>query len=175
MTTNFKFKGHKLKLTKCTKLTVDDRRSRIFLSPFGFEKTYATFPNVNYNNKGINLKYVNINALALYTIFPHLPRVAIGMLMAILNNLEPDTNIVIFNKREYARNINRDYENINVQSKALYDHNIICRTDKLFTFMINHNIFFKGNLEQFRKDYYDLYGDKEAEFNDKGCVILKNY
>lgn len=49
---------------------------------------------------------------------------------------------------------------------------IISKTNRPKTYLINHNVIFKGKLEEFIRDYKVMYDGRKASFDDKGRVII---
>ena len=91
-------------------------------------------------------------------------------LFYVINNLEWNSNIV---EIDYAEMHNLIKVNLRVITSAITyfcDNNIICRTDIRGIFIVNHNLVFRGNIEQFYKTYIAFYHDKLVVVSNK--VVL---
>lgn len=52
-------------------------------------------------------------------------------------------------------------------------NNIVLKTNVPKVYLINHNVFFKGNYDEFAQIYKELYDDETATLDEKGRVIIK--
>ena len=92
--------------------------------------------------------------------------------------LERKTTII----RKVLSEVNLDINDViadelNVGRRAIIDavaflcnNSIICRTDIRGIFIVNHNLVFRGNIEQFYKTYTAFYHDKLVIVSNK--VVL---
>lgn len=144
---------------------------RIVPTPFEVKDNYDSYPNINYEGKGIDFKYSIIDIRELGYIYDRLSKASMRVLLNMLYNLENDTNIVKFNIGEFARFRKWDAAFEYTLYKELIEHNLIIRTNKKCTYIINHNVFYKGDLNKFRDVYNTYYKDYEIEYNEKGEVI----
>ena len=46
------------------------------------------------------------------------------------------------------------------------------KTNQQSTYVINHNIIFKGDLNDFAKKYKEIYGDYKGQYDNKGRLII---
>ena len=166
-------KGFKLPGNIANNFKGDDRRKRIAITPFEILDNYDTFPNINYNDKVINLKYAVINTDIMFNILFRMSYNSRLILIAMINSLEPNSNIINFKITEYAKNLAKTPSNIYNGYKDLFDYNIIYKTNKQSTYIINHNLCFKGNLNEFIKDYREIYKDNEPIINDKNEIVIQ--
>lgn len=144
---------------------------RIVPTPFEVKDNYDSYPNINYEGKGIDFKYSIIDIRELGYIYDRLSKASMRVLLNMLYNLENDTNIVKFNIGEFARFRKWDAAFEYTLYKELIEHNLIVRTNKRCTYIINHNVFYKGDLNKFRDVYNTYYKNYEIEYNEKGEVI----
>jgi|GEM_PF-4767076 len=82
-----------------------------------------------------------------------------------------------------------DYESIGYKLNCTIEHaktiihsicyrkelNVLVRTNKPNTYIVNHNLLFNGDVDLFAVDYNMLYGNRKGELNDNGKVIITNY
>lgn len=175
-------------IAKRRKLVVSDKKSfkiqaepfaiapsdilhRIVPTPFEVKENYDTYPNINYESNLIDFKYSIIDIRELGYIYDRLSKASMRVLLNMLYNLENDTNIVKFNISEFSRFRKYDAAFEYTLYKELIEHNLIIRTNKKCTYIINHNVFYKGDLNKFRDIYNKYYKDYKIEYNEKGEVI----
>ena len=176
-------------IAKRRKLVVSDKKSfkiqaepfaiapldilhRIVPTPFEVKENYDTYPNINYESNLIDFKYSIIDIRELGYIYDRLSKASMRVLFNMLYNLENDTNIVKFSEFSRFRKYDAAFEY--TLYKELIEHNLIVRTNKKCTYIINHNIFYKGDLNKFRDIYNKYYKDYQIEYNEKGEVIVSN-
>lgn len=175
-------------IAKRRKLVVSDKKSfkiqaepfaiapldilhRIVPTPFEVKDNYDTYPNIDYQSNLIDFKYSIIDIRELGYIYDRLSKASMRVLFNMLYNLENDTNIVKFNISEFSRFRKYDAAFEYTLYKELIEHNLIVRTNKKCTYIINHNVFYKGDLNKFRDIYNKYYKDYQIEYNEKGEVI----
>ena len=175
-------------IAKRRKLVVSDKKSfkiqaepfaiapldilhRIVPTPFEIKENYDTYPNIDYQSNLIDFKYSIIDIRELGYIYDRLSKASMRVLFNMLYNLENDTNIVKFNISEFSRFRKYDAAFEYTLYKELIEHNLIVRTNKKCTYIINHNVFYKGDLNKFRDVYNKYYKDYQIEYNEKGEVI----
>lgn len=175
-------------IAKRRKLVVSDKKSfkiqaepfaiapldilhRIVPTPFEVKENYDTYPNINYESNLIDFKYSIIDIRELGYIYDRLSKASMRVLFNMLYNLENDTNIVKFNISEFSRFRKYDAAFEYTLYKELIEHNLIVRTNKRCTYIINHNVFYKGDLNKFRDIYNKYYKNYQIEYNEKGEVI----
>jgi len=147
---------------------------RIVPTPFDIKERYDDYPNINYYDNCIDFKYSIIDIREFGYVFERLSKGSMRVLMNMLYNLENDTNLVKFNINEFCRFRKEESAREYAIYKELIENNLIVRTNQKCTYIINHNIFYKGDLNKFREKYYRLYSDYELEYNEKGEVIISN-
>lgn len=81
-------------------------------------------------------------------------------LLYVINNLEWNSNIVYLDYNIIADELNVGRRAIIYAVAFLCNNSIICRTDIRGIFIVNHNLVFRGNIEQFYKTYTAFYHDK---------------
>lgn len=167
------FKGFKLNGNIVNKVKDNDSRRTIAITPFEFKDNYNSFVNINYNDNHINLDYCVVNVAELSKIITRLSDSAIRLLFGFMSNLEADTNFVQFNITHFARIINMTPKCTGIGINDLIKYNIAVRTNQAFTYVINHNLFFKGDLNKFKDNYKELYGDAIPKYNNEGKLIIK--
>jgi len=175
-------------IAKRRKLVVSDKKSfkiqaepfaiapldilhRIVPTPFEVKDNYDTYPNIDYQSNLIDFKYSIIDIRELGYIYDRLSKASMRVLFNMLYNLENDTNIVKFNISEFSRFRKYDAAFEYTLYKELIEHNLIVRTNKKCTYIINHNVFYKGDLNKFRDIYNKYYKNYQIEYNEKGEVI----
>ena len=175
-------------IAKRRKLVVSDKKSfkiqaepfaiapldilhRIVPTPFEIKENYDTYPNIDYQSNLIDFKYSIIDIRELGYIYDRLSKASMRVLFNMLYNLENDTNFVKFNISEFSRFRKYDAAFEYTLYKELIEHNLIVRTNKNCTYIINHNVFYKGDLNKFRDVYNKYYKDYQIEYNEKGEVI----
>ena len=146
-------------IAKRRKLVVSDKKSfkiqaepfaiapldilhRIVPTPFEVKENYDTYPNIDYQSNLIDFKYSIIDIRELGYIYDRLSKASMRVLFNMLYNLENDTNIVKFNISEFSRFRKYDAAFEYTLYKELIEHNLIVRTNKKCTYIINHNVFY---------------------------------
>lgn len=177
MSQKFNFKKFEFTPNNLTNKVVDRndiRRNKIVITPFEILDNYDTFMNIDYSKQEVNLKYIVMNTEAVFNILGKLNPTCTNVLIAMLANLENDTNVIRFNVAEYARTVGKSKDSLFIEFVKIFDYNIMARTNKNSTYIVNHNIFFKGDLNKFAKNYRELYKDRKVEYNNRNKVILDN-
>lgn len=88
----------------------------------------------------------------------------------VINNLEWNSNIVYLDYNVIAGELNVGHRAIIDAIAFLCNNSIVCRTDIKGLFIVNHNLVFRGNIEQFYKIYVAFYHDKLIVVSNK--VVL---
>lgn len=103
-------------------------------------------------------------------------------IMTKCNSKEKAIALIVLRKLQWNSNIvHLSYDiiadELNVGRRAIIDaiaflcnNSIICRTDVKGIFVVNHNLVFRGNIEQFYKTYTAFYHDKLVVVSNK--VVL---
>ena len=152
----------------------NDNDGRIVMTPFEIKDNYDTYPNIDYDGKDIDFKYSIIDIRTFGYAFERLSKRSLRVLFNMLYNLENDTNVVRFNINELVKYKNYDQANEYNNYKELIERGLIIRTNLKCTYIINHNVFYKGDLNKFREKYLKFYKDRDLEYNEKGEVIITN-
>lgn len=167
------FKGFKLDAGHINKTSDNVNRAKIAITPFEIKDNYDTFINTDYTKGNINLDYCVINANEISKIITRLGNSAVRLLFGIMNNIENDTNFVTFNIANFARVINMTTKCAGEGFNDLIKFNIVVRTNQMSTYVVNHNIIFKGDLNKFIKDYKSIYGNASPKYTSDGKLIIK--
>lgn len=85
----------------------------------------------------------------------------------ICYTIEFDSNLVKLNVDDISLIINKKPRTIYDAIQELDDNNIIKKTDINKTYVINHNVIFKGDMQEFLYNYNELYGKGKAPLGDQ--------
>lgn len=145
---------------------------QIACSPFEVKNKYPSSMPVDYTiNDGI---YCLIDPYKLYELADRIPKNAFRYFFIICKELLPDTNIITLVNKEAAEKYDFDVTHIQNYIALLCDLQILVRTDVQSTFVINHNIIFKGDLNKFAKNYKEMYNDIKPEYINYTKIKLSN-
>lgn len=89
----------------------------------------------------------------------------------ILNCLRFNSNIIHLDEKD-KRNISKSKQYAVRAIGALKRYDIIKGTTESGTFVINHNLMFLGDLNEFVKDYKAIYDDVEIQTTKDGRIII---
>lgn len=89
------------------------------------------------------------------------------LLWYIIKIIEFNSNAVKFTKEEAAKQLNVSVNTIDNCIEDLCNNDIMCKTDIRSTFIINHNVIFKGNLVDFMILYKEVFGNSRPEVIDE--------
>lgn len=149
------------------------RNYTISVSPFEFKDNYETFPPIDYDKYSPDFLVIDTKVWAL--MLRDLPRSVYSMAMQIAYILEPNTNLVKITKEVssaiYSRN-GKPARYWTTVIKILQEYGFLVRTNQKSTYVINHNIIFKGDLNLFAKQYKEMYGNYQGAYNDSGNFII---
>lgn len=147
--------------------------NKIVITPYEVDYNYNHVPNYDYEE--VNDDYCFINARLLEPIFPNLTKTALKLIWHAIYILQPNSNIVNFPMYSITQ-IHGSVKAGMVYKELdkLEELGLMTRTNRRSYYIINHNLFFKGNLKEFAEKYKELYGDRKCEFDDKGYVIIDN-
>ena len=154
----------------------EKRKLRVYnvaISPFEFKDNYDNFPNVDYTKYPVDYLVVDTKIWAL--MLRDLPRIAYSMAMQIAYVLEPNTNMVKITQQISSAVYSRSGKSSTYWTTVvnqLEDYGFLVRTNQRSTYVINHNIIFKGDLSAFAKKYKDLYGDYKGAYDKNGKLII---
>ena len=120
----------------------------IAVSPFEFKDNYDNFPEIDYDKYPADYLVVDTKVWAL--MLRDMPKSAYSMAMQIAYMLEPNTNIIKITQNIssalYSRN-GKPARYWTTVVNMLQDYGFMVRTNQQSTYVINHNIIFKGNLK----------------------------
>ena len=149
------------------------RNYTISVSPFEFKDNYETFPPIDYDKYPPDFLVIDTKVWAL--MLRDLPRSVYSMAMQIAYILEPNTNLVKITKEVssaiYSRN-GKPARYWTTVIKILQEYGFLVRTNQKSTYVINHNIIFKGDLNLFAKQYKEMYGNYQGAYNESGNFII---
>ena len=142
---------------------------KIAPTPFDVNNNYVGKSIAN-RNKGYNkIRYYDISNI-LISLIKDATGTQLKTLFYIINNLEWNSNIIYLDYDVIADELNVGHRAIIDAIAFLCNNSIVCRTDIKGLFVVNHNLVFRGNIEQFYKTYVAFYHDKLVVVSNK--VIL---
>lgn len=149
------------------------RNYNISITPFDFKDDYSNFPNIDYTKYPVDYLVLDTKIWAL--MLRDLPRSVYSMAMQIAYILEPNTNLIKITQQVssalYSRN-GKPARYWTTVVKILQEYGFMVRTNQQSTYVINHNILFKGDLNDFAKKYKEIYGDYKGEYDSKDRFII---
>ncbi len=132
---------------------------KIAPTPFDVNNNYVGKSIAN-RNKGYNkIRYYDISNI-LISLIKDATGTQLKTLFYVINNLEWNSNIIYLDYDVIANELNVGHRAIIDAIAFLCNNSIICRTDIKGVFVVNHNLVFRGNIEQFYKIYTAFYHDK---------------
>ena len=147
-------------------------RQSIARTPFEVKDKYpSSMPVDTVINDGI---YCLIEPYKLFEIADRLPKNCFKYFLILCKELLPDTNIITLVGTEVAKKYGFDVSHIQNYNAILCDLQVIVRTDVQSTFVINHNIIYKGDLNKFSKNYKEIYNDSVPERINYTKIKLSN-
>lgn len=149
------------------------RNYTISISPFEFKDHYENFPNVDYTKYPPDYLVIDTKVWAL--MLRDLPRSAYSMAMQIAYILEPNTNLVKITQQISSALYSRNGKPARYWTTVVHileEYGFMVKTNQQSTYVVNHNIIFKGDLNLFAKQYKDLYGDYKGMYDNKGRFII---
>lgn len=162
---------HQIKLEELNK-TTDKRKGKIAITPFEVKDRYTNYPKC-LEDGFISEEYAFVNVRDLTLIYSRLTLISIRLLSIIINKLPINSNICKFRLAEFNNIFSSAVKHqFDEYLEPLVRNNIIIRTNRKCTYIINHNMFFKGDLNRFAKEYKEIYGNRKVEYNEKGRVII---
>lgn len=142
---------------------------KIAPTPFDVNNNYVGKSIAN-RNKGYNkIRYYDISNI-LISLIKDATGTQLKTLFYVINNLEWNSNIVYLDYDVIADELNVGHRAIIDAIAFLCNNSIVCRTDIKGVFVVNHNLVFHGNIEQFYKIYTAFYHDKLIVVSNK--VVL---
>ena len=149
------------------------RNYTISISPFEFKDNYENVPAIDYDKYSPDFLIIDTKAWAL--MLRDLPRSVYSMAMQIAFMLEPNTNLVKITQdissAIYSRN-GKPARYWTTVVTMLQEYGFLVRTNQKSTYVINHNIIFKGDLNLFAKQYKEMYGNYQGAYNESGNFII---
>lgn len=90
-------------------------------------------------------------------------------------HLTYNSNVFIVDEAQINKDLNLSVGRIqNIFSElSNMSNQIIIKTNAPKTYLVNHNVIFKGKLEDFIRDYNVMYDGELAMLDEKGRVIIK--
>lgn len=125
------------------------------------DKTYTSTPFVRVSDR-IYFHLYNLNASD------------IRLVLYIIGLLKFNSNIIELDKLKASRAIGITEATLKNTIANVIKANILVATDEDNIFVINHNIIFKGDYNEFIKNYIGLYNALPAEKDGFGRIKLKN-
>lgn len=110
----------------------------------------------------------------LYLLVEDMSITQVRIILYIAAKLKYNSNVFVADYTEISKELN---VSTNTIQRSFIDicesyNQIIIKTNKPKTYLINHNVIFKGKLEDFIRDYNVMYDGQKANFDDKGRVII---
>lgn len=142
---------------------------KIAPTPFDVNNNYVGKSIANRNKGYDKIRYYDISNI-LISLIKDATGTQLKTLFYVINNLEWNSNIVYLDYDVIANELNVGHRAIIDAIAFLCNNSIVCRTDIKGLFVVNHNLVFRGNIEQFYKTYVAFYHDKLIVVSNK--VIL---
>lgn len=142
---------------------------KIAPTPFDVNNNYVGKSITNRNKGYDKIRYYDISNI-LISLIKDATGTQLKTLFYVINNLEWNSNIVYLDYDVLADTINVGHRAIIDAIAFLCNNYIVCRTDIKGIFIVNHNLVFRGNIEQFYKIYTAFYHDKLVVVSNK--VVL---
>lgn len=143
--------------------------AKIAPTPFAVNNNYVGKSIANRNKGYDKIRYYNISNI-LITLIKNATGTQLKTLFYIINSLEWNSNIVYLDYDIIADELNVGHRAIIDAIAFLCNNSIVCRTYIKGLFIVNHNLVFRGNIEQFYKTYTVFYHDKLVVVSNR--VIL---
>lgn len=132
---------------------------KIAPTPFDVNNNYVSKSIANRNKSYDKIRYYDISNI-LISLIKDATGTQLKTLFYVINNLEWNSNIVYLDYDVIADELNVGHRAIIDAIAFLCNNSIVCRTDIKGVFVVNHNLVFRGNIEQFYKTYVAFYHDK---------------
>lgn len=132
---------------------------KIAPTPFDVNNNYVGKSIVNRNKGYDKIRYYDISNI-LISLIKDATGTQLKTLFYVINNLEWNSNIIYLDYDVIADELNVGHRAIIDAIAFLCNNSIVCRTDIKGLFVVNHNLVFRGNIEQFYKIYTAFYHDK---------------
>lgn len=142
---------------------------KIAPTPFDVNNNYIGKSIANRNKGYDKIRYYDISNI-LISLIKDATGTQLKTLFYVINNLEWNSNIVYLDYDVIADELNVGHRAIIDAIAFLCNNSIVCRTDIKGVFVVNHNLVFRGNIEQFYKIYTAFYHNKLIVVSNK--VIL---
>lgn len=142
---------------------------KIAPTPFDVNNNYVGKSIANRNKAYDKIRYYDISNI-LISLIKDATGTQLKTLFYVINNLEWNSNIIYLDYDVIADGLNVGHRAIIDAIAFLCNNSIVCRTDIKGLFVVNHNLVFRGNIEQFYKTYVAFYHDKLVVVSNK--VIL---
>lgn len=125
---------------------------KIAPTPFDVNNNYVGKSIANRNKGYDKIRYYDISNI-LISLIKDATGTQLKTLFYVINNLEWNSNIVYLDYDVIANELNIGHRAIIDAIAFLCNNSIVCRTDIKGLFVVNHNLVFRGNIEQFYKYY----------------------
>lgn len=132
---------------------------KIAPTPFAVNNNYVGKSIANRNKGYDKIRYYDISNI-LISLIKDATGTQLKTLFYVINNLEWNSNIIYLDYDVIADELNVGHRTIIDAIAFLCNNSIVCRTDIKGVFVVNHNLVFRGNIEQFYKIYTAFYHDK---------------
>ena len=142
---------------------------KIAPTPFDVNNNYVGKSIANRNKGYDKIRYYEISNI-LISLIKDATGTQLKTLFYVINNLEWNSNIVYLDYDIITDELNVGHRAIIDAIAFLCNNSIVCRTDIKGLFIVNHNLVFRGNIEQFYKTYTAFYHDKLVVVSNR--VIL---
>lgn len=146
----------------------------IVKTPFPIPTNTEVLPNIS--NLDYDSGFCLFNAKLLRDTIPNKLRTnAYAVLAFLMTKVKIGSNVIVVTARELIEGLGKTsyYGQFIENLYVLIESGIVAKTNQRSTYIINHNIIFKGNLADFAKEYNDKFGNEEVLYDDKGNVILE--
>lgn len=110
----------------------------------------------------------------LYLLIEDMSNIQIRIILYIAAKLKYNSNVFEADYNNMSKELHVATKTIINNFTAICDtyNQIITKTNKPKIYLINHNVIFKGKLEDFIRDYIVMYDGQKATFDEKGRVVI---
>jgi len=172
---------------KKAKAAANDKKKRIIPTIFSIDYTKNKGKEYELTNDETDavFKFITDNkikresyfctSINLYELVKDMNALEIRVILYIANKLKYNSNLFTANYDEMSKDLEVAANTIQKSFISICSsyNNIIIKTNVPKTYLINHNVIFKGKLEDFIRDYNVMYDGQLALIDEKGRVIIK--
>ncbi len=110
----------------------------------------------------------------LYLLVEDMGITQVRIILYIAAKLKYNSNVFVADYNEISKELNVSKNTIQRSFIDICEsyNQIIIKTNKPKTYLINHNILFRGSYDEFIEIYNELYDGEQACFDDKNRVIV---